>query len=418
MGGGGSTTMKQNADPWAGAIPYLLGKDNPQTPEDESGSGIFPKARELFDKSGSYSPQMQAINDLYSNYIQGRAMSPEMDYATRGSGQIMQGAFDANFGPVSNIRTPQAAIAQGIGAPQTDMQQARAAQGALDPSQSMARMLSGRPDNPYLDQQAAAITNNMTRNLQENVMPGIRSGALASGQYGGSRQGIAEGLAASRMNQDLAPALTQLYGGAFENAQQRMAAAAGSLNEQAFSNAQANATRQFGANVQNAANSLDAQKFNRGMDFNTQQFNANLGLQNNQQMMARNTQNLNNRLQGMNLLGTTQNMQDNNYAAMMGALQSPNDYQWNQLSNFNSLINPTVGQTTSQNASKNRLAGGLGGALAGGMLGASAAGMMGGAAGAGGAAAGAATGASYGSSVPIYGTAIGAILGGLAGAFM
>ena len=415
MGGGGSTTMKQNADPWAGAIPYLLGKDNPQTPEDESGSGIFPDARKLYDSGKNYSPQMQAINDLYSSYIKDRALSPEMQYAQNGAGQIMQGAFDANFGDVANIRGPQDIRAQNIGAPQTNLVQARSAQGALNPTQAMQQMLSGIPNNPYLDQQAAAITGQMTRNLQENVMPGIRSEALASGQYGGSRQGIAEGLAASRMNQDLAPALTQLYGGAFENAQQRMAATAGSLNDQAFNNAQANATRQFGANVQNVANNLEAQKTNAGLDLNAQQFNANLGLQNNAQQLQRNTQNLNNRLQGVNLLGTTQNMQDNNYAAMMGALQSPNDYQWSQLSNYNSLINPTVGQTTSQNANKNRLAGGLGGALAGGMLGASAAGMLGSA---GGAAGGAVAGAEVGSAVPVYGTAIGAILGGLAGAFM
>lgn len=399
MGGGGSTTMKQNADPWSGAIPYLMGKDNPQTPENESGSGIFPEARKLYDSGKNYSPQMQGVNDMYTQYIRDRATSPQMQYAENGANDVMRGAYDTNLGPVQGIRNmPQ------VSAPQTNLQQARNAQGQLNPTQAIQQLLSGTPNNPYLDKQAAAITGQLTRNLQENVMPGIRSEALASGQYGGSRQGIAEGLAASRMNQDLAPALTGLYGSAYENAQQRMGATAGALNDQAFQNANTNAQRQFSANQQNAANSL-----------NTQQFNANLGLQNNAQQMQQNVQNLNNRMQGLNILGTTQNMQDNNYAAMMGALQSPNDYQWSQLSNYNSLINPVVGSTTSQNASKNRLAGGLGGAMAGGMLGASAAGMM---AGAGGAAGGAASGAAAGSAVPVYGTAIGAILGGLAGAFM
>lgn len=401
MGGGGSTTMKQNADPWSGAIPYLIGKDNPQTPENEAGSGIFPEARKLYDSGKNYSPQMQGVNDLYTQYIRDRATSPQMQYAENGANDVMRGAFDSNFGPVNGINMRNMPT---VGAPQTNLQQARNAQGVLNPTQAIQQLLSGTPNNPYLDQQAAAITGQLTRNLQENVMPGIRSEALASGQYGGSRQGIAEGLAASRMNQDLAPALTNLYGSAYENAQQRMGATAGALNDQAFQNANTNAQRQFTANQQNVANNL-----------NSQQFNANLGLQNNQQQMARQTQNLNNRMQGLNILGTTQNMQDNNYAAMMGALQSPNDYQWSQLSNYNSLINPTVGQTTSQNASKNRLAGGMGGALAGGMLGAS---LASGAAAAGGAASGAAAGAEAGSVVPGYGTAIGAILGGLAGAFM
>lgn len=399
MGGGGSTTMKQNADPWAGAIPYLMGKDNPQTPENEAGSGIFPEARKLYDSGKNYSPQMQGVNDLYTQYIRDRATSPQMQYAENGANDVMRGAYDTNLGPVQGIRNmPQ------VGAPQTNLQQARNAQGQLNPTQAIQQLLSGTPNNPYLDQQAAAITGQLTRNLNENVMPGIRSEALASGQYGGSRQGIAEGLAASRMNQDLAPALTGLYGSAYENAQQRMGATAGALNDQAFQNANVNAQRQFTANQQNVANNL-----------NTQQFNANLGLQNNQQQMQQNVQNLNNRMQGLNILGTTQNMQDNNYAAMMGALQSPNDYQWSQLSNYNSLINPVVGSTTSQNASKNRLAGGMGGALAGGMLGASLASGGAAAAGAGG---GAVAGAEAGSVVPGYGTAIGAILGGLAGAFM
>lgn len=395
MGGGGSTTMKQNADPWSGAIPYLMGKDNPQTPENEAGSGIFPEARKLYDSGKNYSPQMQGVNDLYTQYIRDRATSPQMQYAENGANDVMRGAYDTSLGPVQGIRNmPQ------VGAPQTNLQQARNAQGVLNPTQAIQQLLSGTPNNPYLDQQAAAITGQLTRNLQENVMPGIRSEALASGQYGGSRQGIAEGLAASRMNQDLAPALTGLYGSAYENAQQRMGATAGALNDQAFQNANTNAQRQFTANQQNVSNNL-----------NTQQFNANLGLQNNQQQMQQNVQNLNNRMQGLNILGTTQNMQDNNYAAMMGALQSPNDYQWSQLSNYNSLINPVVGSTTSQNASKNRLAGGMGGALAGGMLGASLASGAG-------AAGGAVAGAEAGSVVPGYGTAIGAILGGLAGAFM
>lgn len=409
MGGGGSS-MKTNADPWVGAQPYLVGGDNPRTPQIESAQGIFPEANRLYDQS-KFTPQMQAVNDLYSNEVMRRATSPDMQFATQGAGDIMRGAFDANFGPVGSIAGAPDVSARNIQAPQTSMTTARQGQGVLDPTRSLSNLLSGRPDNPYLDQQARAITANMTRNMQENVMPGIRSEALAAGQYGGSRQGIAEGLAASRLNQDLAPALTSLYGGAYENAQQRMFGTAGALNDQAFQNAQANAQRQFGANTQNAAFNLDAQKFNAGQDVAAQQFNANLGLQNNQQMMARNTQNLSNRLQGVNTLGTMQNMQDANYAAMMGALQTPQGYNWSQLQNYNSLINPTIGQSSSQDMNKNRLAGGLGGALAGGMLGASMAG-------AGSAAGGAAAGATYGSSVPVYGTAIGAVLGGLAGAFM
>jgi hypothetical protein len=50
-------------------------------------------------------------------------------------------------------------------------------------------------------------------------MPSIRQGAVANGTLGGSRQGIAEGLAASRMNEDLGSSLSSLYGNAFTQAQ-------------------------------------------------------------------------------------------------------------------------------------------------------------------------------------------------------
>jgi hypothetical protein len=75
--------------------------------------------------------------------------------------------------------------------------------------------------NPFIQQQQKAITDMATRNLNENVMPGITSQANAMGGYGGSRQGIAQGLAMSRLNTDLAPALSTLASNAWENSQGR-----------------------------------------------------------------------------------------------------------------------------------------------------------------------------------------------------
>ena len=52
-------------------------------------------------------------------------------------------------------------------------------------------------NNPYIQQQAKSIQDLSNQNLQQNVMPSIRSGATGAGQYGGTRQGIAEGRALS-----------------------------------------------------------------------------------------------------------------------------------------------------------------------------------------------------------------------------
>lgn len=374
-------------EPWKQSIPYLLGD------EAKGISGILPFANQMF-AQGGFSEEMQPALDMYTNHIMSRAQSPAMDFAQRGAGEVMQGAFDTRNSRIADIAgapqvNAQKIKAQTINAPQTDLLSARSAQGNLNPGSALGRMLSGRPDNPYLDQQAAAITGQMTRNLNENIMPGIRSEALASGQYGGSRQGIAEGLAASRMNQDLAPALTNLYGGAFENAQQRMFGTAHSLNDQAFQNAQMNANRQFGANQQNVANNLNAQQFNAGnnMDaqkfnannaLNTQQFNANLGLQNNAQAMTQNSTNLANRLQGLNALNAVNGMQDSNFGRYMDALQMPQNLNWQNLGNYNQMVTGMGGGTQSQTNYKNPAAGALGGAVTGGMLGGPVGGLIGG----------------------------------------
>lgn len=75
--------------------------------------------------------------------------------------------------------------------------------------------------NPYLDQMAAGITQQATRNLTENVLPGVRQQSIASGGYGGSRGGIAEGLAMGRTGDAIANSLASLYGNDYQQTQNR-----------------------------------------------------------------------------------------------------------------------------------------------------------------------------------------------------
>lgn len=58
------------------------------------------------------------------------------------------------------------------------------------------------------------------QNLQRNQLPAIRNTAVASGGLGGSRQGIAEGLAISDLNQTLVNQEAQLRSGQFNQDQQ------------------------------------------------------------------------------------------------------------------------------------------------------------------------------------------------------
>lgn len=73
--------------------------------------------------------------------------------------------------------------------------------------------------NPYVDAQAAGIQTQANNNLQQNVLPGINSGAVAAGGYGGSRQGIAQGLAIGQSQQGVANAQANLYSNAYNTDQ-------------------------------------------------------------------------------------------------------------------------------------------------------------------------------------------------------
>lgn len=344
---GSKTKTKNSFEPYSETKDFLLGNNGQP--------GIFDESARLY-QQGGFLPGMQDAQTQYLQQLQDRANSfgtnnaafmgninPDIgnfvnkaasDMGTAAYG-VASGAFDTDFNAVDPIN-----------ARSVNLVNARRSQGVLDPTRSLSQLLSGNVTNPYLQQQADALTANLTRNFNENVMPGIRSEALASGQYGGSRQGIAEGLAASRLNQDLAPALTGLFGNAFENAQQRMFGTATGLNEQAAANATNNANRQLAAD----------------------QFNADLGFRNMQTESGLNTQNLNNRLQAMpianNALGllsgvqglrsgeqglqlgaqglqqNINNMQDQNFGQAITALGMPQDINAQNLSNYMGVIFP------------------------------------------------------------------------------
>jgi hypothetical protein len=79
---------------------------------------------------------------------------------------------------------------------------------------------SGPQMNPYLDQMAQSITNQMNDNYTRNIAPAARSGAMAAGGFGGSRQGVVDANGMKDMNQALGNSLANLYGTGWQNSQQ------------------------------------------------------------------------------------------------------------------------------------------------------------------------------------------------------
>lgn len=319
MGGKGSKTQETKTAPWEGAQPFLVSGDVftelSKAPASVKAmmagvKGVYPEASRLYDAS-QFSPQMQQATDTYTNYLQQSALSPLNGALRKGSQDIMAGAFDqrrgnvgdtAGVGPVSsqigNVSAggpiagnygkissggpiagnyghiASSDIAAGNATPgMLNISNARAQQGFLDPTLSLSSLMSGNVNTAQLDPLARTIANNVTRNTTENILPQIRSGAIQSGQYGGSRQGIAEGLAASRAQQDIATATAPMYQQAFENAQNRQLSTAGMLNQQAENVGTSNINRDFAGQQFNIGNNLAAQQFNSAQNMAAQSQN-------------------------------------------------------------------------------------------------------------------------------------------------
>ncbi len=256
-------------------------------------------------------------------------------YQPQRQAPVMQPAAD--YGPGKSAPTMTATAAMQGGAP--------GQQGAprATYSDALSRMYSGQIDNPYLDQQAQNITNMATRNFQEQVAPSIRAGSQMSGGFGGSRQGIAEGLAMSRMNQDLGSSLTNLYGSAYENAQNRMGQAA--LQEAGFANQASMQQANLSAQQAMQQKQLEQQRY--GMD---QNYDLTRRGQANQFALGDRSQTLEEQRFGASLLPMA-NQQYMNGLGQLGSIgQQQFNAPWQALQNYAGIVMPgsQLGSTQSK----------------------------------------------------------------------
>lgn len=203
--GGGSSTTVQKADPWSGVQPYLLdaygqlsGLYQPgqgpayypnqtvATPSNQENMGQNATLGNLGNMQGLADQGASNVTDL-SNAA-GRALGwGEQSMASSGSsigglaGQTANGAGVAGSA-MNQLLGAGGQAAAGTGGQINAMNQLAA---AGDPS-----------TNPYFQQALQSAIRPVTEQYQEQVIPGIRQGAQDAGQMGGSRQGVAEGIAA------------------------------------------------------------------------------------------------------------------------------------------------------------------------------------------------------------------------------
>lgn len=308
---------------------------------------------------------------------------------SQGGGILSQLQGGANNLIGSSIQAPQAQAAQSTSQSAMNPGLSRAirpdaasinapSQNSIDLSGAYGRFLGQDAGaNPYLtralqagvDQTNSAFQKNqtdLTNNLQRNVLGGIRSNSVLAGQYGGSRQGVAEGNAISDYTNQLTNANLQLgqansantigaQAQAFDRGQDRSLAALQGLSNQQYGVAGQNAGFQQQANQQYAANQQDTSKTNQAMLQNNNQFNAGLqqqtALANQAAQQQANLANQSSQ-QGANSLNSA------NQATGLGALsgllgqaygygQNQDNFALNRAGQVNSLLAPYLSANSS-----------------------------------------------------------------------
>lgn len=198
----------------------------------------------------------------------------------------------------TNITGATAAAPNPYTAAQAGASQVNApAQNNLDLTKAYQDVISGNAaENPYLTkslQSAVDMTNtsynknltDTTNTLQRSVLPGIRSNSVLSGQYGGTRQGIAEGNAIGDYTNQLNSAnlalgqansanTTGAQAQAFNQGQDRALTAMTSLGAQQYGVAQQNSAQAQAAALANAAATNNASQTVYGGDLSTNLANA------------------------------------------------------------------------------------------------------------------------------------------------
>jgi hypothetical protein len=379
-----ATSATTQQEPWAGAKPFLEGgRGAAHIDGGQQHTGIFPLAEQYFNQFSGLTPQQSGLNSAYAGELGAR--SNQLDQFNMDS-RFMGGEYDPRLG-MTAPKTQAAATMQSytagpasMDAYTTNQQQNMANLGGSNPTNAINQMLTGRPDSPYLSAMHQANINesmrgydDAIRSLTTSVLPQISSEAFASGGYGGSRQGVAEGMALEQMQRnarDLGIAAmdsgNQLYGTAYESAQGRKADMANMMNNTALNVGQFNAGQQQAASQQNAnllqnANQFNAgqrqaasqqnadfwnqaQQFNASQRQNTDQFNSNLDLQ---QQAAR----AQNALQGVNLMKDEYAMQDNIFNQLQSIYGAPQSQYQNALNQYANIVSPgaAMGGSSSTN---------------------------------------------------------------------
>jgi hypothetical protein len=323
----------------------------------------------LFGQNGS-----NGLLSQYQSYL-GQPQSQPLQQYGQAAGDYLNNYGSADMGSIRGAATGlmggNSAPTANIGAYAVGNQVQAPSQNNMDLSGAYNQMINGNAGaNPYLTnslQSAVDMTNasyqknqtDLTNNLTRNILPSLRSNSVLAGQYGGSRQGIAEGNALSDYTNQLTNSNLQLGLANSANTTGQQANAFNQGQDRALAATQGLGAQQYGVAGQNAATKNAAEFMNVG---NVQQN----GLANQQAQLATNAQNNGAVLGGAGLLGGLS-------GSAYGTATNNQNYGINRAQMVNGLLAPYLGanssNTTSQPLYQNTAGNMLGGAMTGGLLG-------------------------------------------------
>lgn len=361
-------------------------------------------------------PDNKGILSQYQNMLGAPRSDAALGFANANgsylgnAGADMGASRDAAYRAMQGNQAPMMQAAQSAGVAPTQGAQAGGAlaslpayatgnmvnapsQNGLNLSGSYDSLINGQAgNNPYLtgaiqkgiNQSSNAFGNMLTdaKSATQDLLGNVRGGAIASGQYGSSRQGLAEGKAIDSFNTNTSRAAAQFgqnntdaavaaQAGAYDADRSRQLAATQGLGAQQYGVASQDAATKNQAEFMNVGNAFDASKtnaamaqqngqFNAGLAQQTGQFNANLGqnnaqfnaglqqqggLANQQSQLSTNAQNSSNNLAGAGLLSGL-------LGNASGQVNYNDGYALNQAQGVNSLLAPYLGGQRSGTSSQ------------------------------------------------------------------
>ncbi len=259
------------------------------------------------------------------------------------------------------------------------------AQNGLNLTGSYNSLINGPAGaNPYLtgaiqkgiNQSSNAFGNMLTdaKSATQDLLGNIRGGAIAAGQFGGSRQGIAEGKALDSFNTNMSRAVSQFgqnntdaavaaQAGAYNSDRDRQLAATQGLSGQQYATAFKNADIKNTAELTNVSNLADFAKYNAGLAQQSNLFNANQAQQSHQfnasLQQTNNAQNNASNLAGGGMLAGL-------LSQVGGTVNANDNWSLNRMQGVTGMLAPLLNGTPTQNpVSANSSAAALGGGLAG-----------------------------------------------------